>query len=112
MKIKVLAIVGLSAFLLFGACKGNSNTNSNTVVVATATPIVKTSESATVDPNMKGKIESALKGKGFANVTVDTATTPATLRGTYPKGKLDEVIAAAQESNGGKPVKNEMTEAK
>jgi ABC-type glycerol-3-phosphate transport system substrate-binding protein len=113
MKIKVLAILGLAATLGFGACKGATNTNTaNTTNVAVATPtaVTKTNETAATDPNLKSKIEAALKAKGMGDVTVDTSTTPATLRGTVAKGKLAEVMATAQEANGGKPMKNEVTE--
>jgi hypothetical protein len=115
MRIKLLVVLCLSAFLLLaGACgRGESNANANkTTATATPTPLPKTSETAATDPALKSKIEDALKKKGFTNVTVDTSTTPATLRGTYPKGKLDEVIQTATLANGEKPVKNEMTEAK
>jgi hyperosmotically inducible periplasmic protein len=74
-------------------------------VKPTPAPIV-----AATDPNLKGNIEKALVAKGFKDVTVDVTTTPATLRGTAPKGKLSEVMQAAQGANGGKPVKNEVTE--
>ena len=113
MKIKGLAILGLAAVVGFGACKGATNTNTantNMMSVNTVAPVNKTGETAATDPNLKSKIEGALKAKGFGDVTVDTATTPATIRGSYPKGKLAEVVAAAQEANGGKPVKNEATE--
>lgn len=119
MKIKLLGTLGLASLLFVSACGGgsntnanNSNANANTNKTNTATPIPVTNEAAKTDPNLKTKIEDALKKKGVTTVTVDVTTTPATLRGTYPKGKLDEVIQAAQEANGGKPVKNEMTEAK
>ncbi len=93
-----------------GSCgKGTDNTNVNK---ATPTPIVKTNETAATDPALKKTIEDALKSKGFNSVTVDVTTTPATLRGTYPKGKLAEVVQVAQVANGGKPVKNEMSEEK
>ena len=119
MKLKILAIVGLGALALLGGCRGTANTNvantmnknANVVVMATPTPVVMTNQSATTDTVLKGQIEAALKAKGFTGVTVDTTTTPATLRGTYPKGKLAEVVAAAQQA-AGKPVKNEMAEAK
>jgi hypothetical protein len=113
MRIKLLVVLCLSTFLFLAACgkNENKNANSNAVVVATATPLPKTSETAAVDNTLKTKIEDALKKKGFTTVTVDASTTPATLRGTYPKGKLDEVIQTAQEA-AGKPVKNEMAEAK
>lgn len=113
MKIKALVILCLSAILFLGACGGketNTNTTNVTVASPTPTPVPKTTESAATDPNLKSKIETALKGKGFNEVTVDVSTTPATLRGTVAKGKLAEVVQTAQEANGGKPVKNEVQE--
>ena len=111
MRIKLILVLCLSAFLFLSACKGdNANANANKAAAPTAVP--KTSETAATDPALKTKIETELKAKGFKDVTVDASTTPATLRGTYPKGKLDEVIQTAQKANGEKPVKNEMTEAK
>lgn len=116
MKLKFLAVLSLAAVAGLAGCKGDANTNanaakpnSNTAVVATPTPVAKTSEAANTDPNLKGKIEAALKAKGFNDVTVDVSTTPATLRGSYPKDKLAEVVQTAQEANGGKPVKNEAS---
>lgn len=114
MKFKILAGFGLSAVLLIGACGGNNNTNNannrNAVVVTTPTPVVRTNETAATDPALKSRVEDALKKKGFADVTVDTTTTPMTLRGTVAKGKLADVMAAAMEANGGKPVNNQVTE--
>ncbi len=114
MRIKLLAVLCLSTFLFLTGCRGdsNANVNSNTATVTTPTPLPKTAETAATDPALKTKIEDALKKKGYTTVTVDVSTTPATLRGTYPKGKLDDVIQTAQQANGEKPVKNEMTEAK
>lgn len=114
MKIKFLAVLGLAAVAGLAGCKSaaNTNANTNTVVMntaATPSPITKTNESAATDPNLKANIEKALKAKGFNDVTVDVATTPATLRGTYPKDKIAEVMATATEANGGKPLKNEAT---
>jgi hypothetical protein len=84
---------------------GIKSVTNNITVKPTPPPIT-----ATTDTSMKPAIEAALKAKGFTEVTVDTSTTPATLRGTFPKGKLAEVIQTAQTANGGKPVKNEATE--
>jgi hypothetical protein len=115
MKTKFLAVLSLAVFLGVAGCRGSSTTNTNVnttngnMAVATATPVAQTNESAKTDPNLKSKIESALKAKGFTEVTIDTSTTPATLRGTYPKDKLADVMATAMEANGGKPVKNEAT---
>src|SRR5215203_5922922 len=92
MKIKLLVVLCLSTFLFLAGCRGSDNTNANanrTAATATPTPVVKTTEAATVDPNLKGKIESALKAKGFSAVTVDTSTTPnMTISGTVAKGKM------------------------
>lgn len=75
--------------------------------MATATP---TPLAANTDPTLKSRIESELKKKGFNNITIDVTTTPATMRGTYPKGKLAEVMQTAQLANGGKPLQNQATE--
>lgn len=116
MKIKVLAVLSLAAFLFLTGCRGGdnannanaANANANTNAAATTpTPVTKTNESAATDPNLKSKIESALKAKGYNDLTIDTSTTPATLRGTYPKDKIADVMATAMEANGGKPIKNE-----
>ena len=112
MKVRVLALIGLAAIAGLAGCKSTANTNTNTAVVTNtmATPVMKTGESATVDPNMKSKIESTLKSKGFTDVTVDTSGSKMTLRGTVAKGKMGELMAAATEANGGKPVDNQVTE--
>lgn len=116
MKIKLIGTIGLSAVLLLSGCGGGANTtntNANANAnrpVATPTAIVVTNTAANTDPNLKPKIEAALKAKGFTDVTVDTATTPATLRGSVAKGKLAEAVQTATEANGGKPVQNQLTE--
>lgn len=111
MKIKLIGTLSLSALLLLSGCGGSANTNAtNNTVAATPTAVPKTNVAANTDPNLKPKIEEALKKKGFTDVTVDTTTTPATIRGTVAKGKLDEAVQTAQEANGGKPVKNEVKE--
>src|SRR5215203_1315091 len=111
MRIKLLVVLCLSTFLFLAGCRGGDNTNANAnKPAATATPVVKTTEAATVDPNLKGKIESALKAKGYTDVTVDTSTTPMTIGGTVAKGKLDQVMAVVMENNGGKPVNNKVQE--
>lgn len=115
MKIKFLVLLSLAAFLLLSGCRGDSNVNTanankaNMMNTNMATPVKQTNESATTDPTMKPKVEAALKAKGFTDVTVDTSTTPATLRGTVAKGKLAEAYQTAQEA-AGKPLTNQMTE--
>ena len=115
---KFLIVLSLATTLAFVGCKGSSNTNANSnlntnvnMATATPTPVTKTNETATVDTATKTKIEDALKKKGITGITVDTTTTPTTLRGTVAKGKMTEVVQTAQEA-GGKPVNNQITEAK
>jgi hypothetical protein len=113
MRIKLLVVLCLSTFLFLAGCRGDSNANANAnrpAATATPTAVPKTTEAPTVDPNLKSKIESALKAKGFNDVTVDTSTTPMTISGTVAKGKLDQVMAVVQENNGGKPVNNKVNE--
>ena len=114
MEIRFLTVLSLSLALFAAACGGNGgNANRMNVNIAapmptaTATPAV-----ADTDPTRKSRIESELRKKGFDNITIDVTTTPATIRGTYPKGKLAEVVQTAQLADGGKPVNNEATEEK
>lgn len=119
MKIKLLIALTLTAFVVLSGCRSAANTNATnananraantTMNMATATPVAQTGESGTTDPAMKGKVETALKAKGFNDVTVDTTTTPATLRGTVAKGKMPEAVRVAQEA-AGKPLTNQITE--
>ena len=113
MKIKILAITGLTAILLIGACKSattvNTNMNANMMNANMmnanmATPMMPTTDAAT-----KSAVESALKAKGFNDVMVDATTTGVTLRGSVAKGKMGEAVQVAQEA-GKKAVKNELTE--
>ena len=110
MKIKLLGTLGLSSLLFISACGGSAANNANNANANKATPVTVTNEAAKTDPNLKSKIESALKAKGFTDVTVDVTTTPATLRGSVPKGKMAEAVQAAQGANDGKPLKSELTE--
>jgi hypothetical protein len=111
MRIKLLVVLCLSAFLFLTGCRGdsNANANTNTAVVKTATPVPKTSETVATDTATVKKIEDALKAKGYTDVKVDGTTKPITIRGTVAKGKLAEVVQTAQEA-AGTPVKNEVTE--
>jgi len=112
MKIKLLAILSLSAFLFLSGCRGDSNVNVNNanvnanrnVNVAMATPAAPAMDSAT-----KTVVEEAMKKKNFNDVTVEATTANITLRGSVPKGKIAEAVQAAQEA-GKKPVVNQLTE--
>ncbi|MEP6902132.1 MAG: hypothetical protein ABJA66_10305 [Actinomycetota bacterium] len=111
MRIKLILVLCLSAFLFLSACKGDSNTNANAnKMTATPTAVPVTNEAVKTDPNLKPKIEEALKKKGFTDVTVDTSTPKVTISGTVAKGKMGELMATVQEANGGKPVENKVTE--
>ena len=108
MRIKLLAVLALSAFLFLAGCKGEeANTNANVKPSPTAVP--KTSETVATDTATVKKIEDALKAKGYTDVTVDGSTKPITIRGTVAKGKLAEMFKVAMDA-AGTPVKNEVTE--
>lgn len=116
MKFKLFVVLTLAASAFLVGCRGSSNTNANanananTAVVTTPTPVRQTNEAATTDTAMKTRVENALKAKGFNDVTVDTSTTPMTIRGSVAKGKMAELMSTIQENNGGKPVSNQVTE--
>lgn len=112
MKIKILAITGLAAVTLLGACKGDANANMANKMNANTTNVnmtVATPAAPAMDAATKSAVEAAMKSKGFTDVTVDATTTGVTLRGSVAKGKMAEAVQAAQEA-GKKPVKNELTE--
>lgn len=110
MKIKILIALSLAMTICFAGCKSTENTNTmNANMMTNANMMNSMPETANTNPMMENNIQDALKAKGFMDVTVDTSTTPATLRGTYPKDKLAEVMQVAMEANGGKPVKNEAS---
>jgi hypothetical protein len=107
-----LTILSLAAVLLLGACTGTAPANNSAAkTVNASTPLPTTSVNAVTDNGDKAKIEGALKKAGFNDVTVDTSTTPATLRGSVAKGKTTDMMKVAVEASGsGKPLKNETTE--
>ena len=108
-----LTILALVTVLLLGACGGSTPANNANAASALnkSTPLPTTTVNAVTDNGDKAKIEDALKKAGFTEVTVDTSTTPATLRGTVAKGKTTDMMKAAVSASGsGKPLKNETTE--
>jgi hypothetical protein len=105
--ITFLMTLCLAAVFVLGACGGGAANNANAVNKPTPLPS-STANMAPVNDD-KAKIEGALKKAGFNDVTVDISTTPVTIRGTVPKGKLQDVTKAAMEATG-KTVKNEVTE--
>jgi len=61
------------------------------------------------DPELKTKVEEALKKKGCDGATVEVADGVATLRGSVAKGKMGECVMAANEAKPRK-VENQLTE--
>lgn len=81
--------------------------NADSVKKESAQSVVPKTEYEKIE--MKRKIEAALVAKGFTDITVDITSSPFTLRGTYPKDKIAEIMHIAMEANGGFPIKNEMS---
>ena len=108
----VLMILSLAAVLLLSGCWGSTPANNSAAgTVNKPTPLPTTTVNNVTNTGDKAKIEAALKAAGFTDVTVDTSTTPATLRGTVAKGKTTDMMKVAVEASGsGKPLKNETTE--
>jgi len=113
MKIKILATIGLGAFMLLSGCRGDSNANvagNNSITNMTANNTgVVTSTPMMADTATKTVVEEALKKKGFTDVTVDATSEAVTLRGSVAKGKLGEAVQTATEA-GKRRVINQMTE--
>ncbi len=106
MKIRILTIISIAAFLFMVGCRSTANTNTvnGNMMMNGNSMTAPMADSAT-----KATVESALAKAGITGVTVDATTTGVTLRGTVAKGKMAEAVRVAQES-GNKAVKNELTE--
>ena len=76
----------------------------NEVTVKAPPPVA-----SAADPELKTKVEDALKKKGCDGATVEVKDGVATLRGTVAKGKLGECVMAANEAKP-KKVENQLTE--
>jgi len=114
MKIRVLTVLSLAAFLLMVGCRGAANTNTangNMMMNSNsmANSMTNTMTAPMADSATKSTVESALAKAGITGVMVDATTAGITLRGTVAKGKMAEAVRVAQES-GKKAVKNELTE--
>lgn len=116
MKIKLLTVLSLAAFLCLGGCRSTSNTNANLVTTNTNTTVTTTTPMATMAPAADAvtqtNVESALTKAGITGIMVDATTTEITLRGSVAKGKLAEAVRIANERGGGKRVNNQLVEAK
>ncbi len=115
MKIKFLAILGLSAALGAVGCKSAANTNTATMnanmMNTMATPMATMTPA--MDMNTKATVESALTKAGITGVTVEATTAEITLRGTVAdKAKMAQAFQIANEKGGGKKVVNQLVPAK
>ena len=109
MKIRVLTILSLAAFLFLVGCRGTANTNVANGNMMNGNMMANSMSTSTSDSATKATVESALAKAGITGVMVDATTTGVTLRGTVAKDKMGEAVRVAQES-GKKAVKNELTE--
>ncbi len=100
--------------LILGGCNSSSQ-NSNLQIINRQTNnkaqvnVISPSETPPIASADKAKIEDALKKEGFSKITLDTSTTPPTLRGVVPKDKMAIVILIA-EKNAGKKLINGLNE--
>ena len=111
MKIKILTALSLAAVIGLGGCgkdeaANNTNTNLKANTNVAATPAAPVSDTAA-----KAAVESALKSKGFTDVTVEATATEVTLRGSIPEGKMTEVNQIVMETAKRK-VNNQVVEKK
>ncbi|MCA1623303.1 MAG: hypothetical protein LC768_07205 [Acidobacteria bacterium] len=116
MKIKLLTVLSLAAFLCLGGCRSTSNTNTNTVVTNTTANTTVTTTTpmptmAATDNAAKAAVEDALRKKGITGVSVEATADAITLRGTVAKGKMTEAMMAATDA-GKRRVINQLTENK
>ncbi len=110
MKIRILTILSLAAFLFLVGCRGAANTNTaNGNMMMNGNLMANSMTAPMADSATKATVESALAKAGITGVMVDATTAGVTLRGTVAKGKMAEAVRVAQES-GKKAVKNDLTE--
>jgi hypothetical protein len=107
--LSILATLSLATVLFLSACGGG--TTANNTNMNKPTPLPSSTTTAAANTADQTKLQDALKKAGFPDVTVatDPASGQAIVRGTVPKGKMQDMMKAALEANG-KPVKNEATE--
>lgn len=107
---KFLTVSALAAALFLGGCGGNEVKNtaniantSNITFNANIAPTV-----APTDTAAKAAVESALKEKGFTDITVEATSEKVILRGSVPADKMTEAVMAAQQA-AKRPVENELS---
>ena len=116
MKIKFLAILGLSAALGAVGCKSAANTNTammNANMTSTTTATTMPTMAPAMDSATKATVESAITKAGITGVMVDATTAEITLRGSVAdKAKMDKAVQIASEKGGGKKVVNQLVATK
>jgi hypothetical protein len=115
MKIRVLTVFCLAAFLLMVAARrsqhntANGNmTNSNSMANSMANSMTNTTAAAN-DSVAATAVRDAMQKAGYKDVTVTATTSEVILRGSVPKGKLGEAVRIANET-GRRRVDNQLTE--
>jgi hypothetical protein len=118
MKIKFLAILGLSAALGAVGCKSAANTNTatmnaNMTSTTTTTATTMPTMAPAMDTATKATVESAITKAGITGVMVDATTAEITLRGSVAdKAKMAQAVQIANEKGGGKKVVNQLVATK
>jgi outer membrane lipoprotein SlyB len=107
---KVFLIITLLATGAFLAGCNKTETNTNAVVNA-KTPVPVANLASGTDPELKKKIEENWAKVGCTGAVVEVKEGVAILRGTIPKGKMQDCVRAAQEAKPGK-FENNLVEAK
>ncbi len=110
MKIKVLTILSLAAFLLMVGCKGAANTNTANGNMMNSNGMANSMTTAPASDTVAATaVKDAMQKAGLNDVTVTATATEVTLRGTVPKGKLGEAVRIATET-GKRKVTNDLSE--
>ena len=113
MKIKVLTILSLAAFLLMVGCKGAANTNTANGNMMNSNSMANSMTNMTTAPASDTvaatAVKDAMQKAGLNDVMVTATATEVTLRGTVPKGKLGEAVRIATET-GKRKVNNDLSE--
>ncbi len=110
MKIRILTILSLAAFMFLVGCRGTANTNvANGNMMMNGNMMANSMTAPASDSVAATAVKNAMQKAGMNDVAVTATTTEVTLRGTVPKGKLGEAVRIANET-GRRKVNNELTE--
>jgi hypothetical protein len=107
-RLVLLAVVASAISLACGGGDENRKPASNVIVNGAPTDAPSAQPENT---ELKRRVEGELRKNGFDKVTFDTTTSPPTIRGEYPKGRLAELIQTARIASG-REVQNGATETR